>query len=538
MKRTPHGMVGRERSQEELRREIAALEAQVAAKRAPYDAEISRIDGELRDLVAEVLKTATPEVVLSLERLAAIRKESLHMTVAMVMREEVSAEQMSACLSPKCREVADALRAEWGIDEREACYRAMYKDPCGYAYQGYVLGLVNDEVKAKPGSESLIPEAISKAMAQGGVKIGTILSRLKEELSPTTLATVIKEICKVAKVIPGVLNGSPIIAESALQEILERAAQAEAELQAAIAKKKAELARRELEAAFLKAAAEFRRLKPWTRRLFQFVLDLRLLEPGWGEVRVEVKADPVELRVTVPEFEEPRALPYLDEPWAEIPDIAGRAPGEKGALALDRFLRLYLCAMLAVIDLLTREVRLVDRKREVKKKIHPEKCIPPITYDYRPVIYAPRTLTVVRDRQIEVAMERALEERERKEAEQRAKEEAARARATQEAEEAAKAEGAMKDAIERLNAAPRPMVKHLVACHIRRVRMSVRHQLELAQMMAKGWTPIDREGQEIPFPKSGEYTIIRDSVRGSVEPAVVSRGVVTSLIGEVARAKA
>lgn len=184
------------------------------------------------------------------------------------------------------------------------------------------------------------------------------------------------------------------------------------------------------------------------------------------------------------------------------------------------------CAMLAVIDLLTHEVRVVDQKREInRKKIRPEKGLPPITYSYRPVIYAPKQVTVVRDRQIEVAQDREKQRREeeaRKESERHAK---------QEALASGNADQAVADEIARLNATHRPRAKHLVPCHIRRVPMSLRHQLDLARAMADGWTPVDKAGREIPFPKDGAYTIVRDHVRGCVEPEVVSRGALTAMLG-------
>lgn len=613
-------------------------------------AERERLSGELEALVGEMLEHATPNVVESLVRLAASRGKVIHETVGDVIAERVPTEQMVACLSPECRATADALKAEWGIDEREACYRAMYKDPCGHAYQGYILGTVeNAEGRRKarikkpdggmpieattevfePGEDGLpVVEGLSRedalrrmlalesdemvatrlnltadratqrelwgalplerrnqvsarmmidqlrcsgimnatradlapwgkqlyeagwpgeeidavfdlvehhfanlahAREQGYIPTETIAARLRDKLSPATQDMFLRELEAHATTFSDTMPGEPLISETALREILLRVERAEAELQEALAKRRAEQERRDLEAAFLKAAAEFRRLKPWTRRLFPFVLDLRLLEPEWPEVRVEVKAEPPELSVTLPGIDEPFPMFGLENPFEDISDFVSSLPPDD--LTTTLALQVYLCAMLAVIDLLTREIRLVERKREVKKRIHPEKCVPPMTYNYRPVVYAPRTITIAKhDRQIDVAMERAREERERKEAERLARE-------AQKAQEEAQAQAEVEREIARLNAAPRPRVKHLVACHIRRVRMSVRHQLDLARMMANGWTPIDKEGHEIPFPRAGEYTIVRDCIKGTLEPEVVSRRVVTTLIGALADVK-
>lgn len=387
--------------------------------------------------------------------------------------------------------------------------------------------------RGKPAQAADGPQSVEALIAR--------IARVRDYLPQETLDEIGRAVARHSKTHPDLSGDDEWIQDKDLRAILERVDLTEAERKANAAERQAH---EHLVADKKRAWSEFLRLKPWTRKLFPFRMDL----PTLGEIRVEVVADSQPgIKVTWRNGDEPeRGAEQLVDPEAGYvvifhvddadPDFKILAQQEDGAhLKLGR--RLFLdaevaltCAILAVVDLLTREIRVVERKREVRKKIRPSKHLPTISYDYRPVIYAPKTVTVVRDRQIEVAQDRLRQEREREAAERAAK-------AAQEAQEAARvAAEAQADAeaeIARLNAQPRPRVKHLVPCHIRRVRMSVKHQLELARMMAGGWTPIDKEGNEIPFPRNGEYTIIRDQIRGSVEPEVVSRGALNAIVGSL-----
>lgn len=555
-----------------------------------YRSEIAKLN---RELDADVKNLeVTPQVRLSLGDLARLRQSSFARAVADVMSEVVPPDQIVACLSPECRQVADDLMAEWGIDETEAAYRAMYRDPCGVRYKDHVLGTVDDgsgkPVKAriyhpKEGAIEATSEAVDSGdglpIAEGYTRedalrrwaetatddeisdqiagndltnddVNLIFSTVGEEraLAVTKghyIRCIQQEGCKTVNQAREVLKRWEskrlhLADQPLFTKIVPSVLAWFESLEQRLASNHAEQSRRDLEAAFLKAAAEFRRIKPWTRRLFPFVLDLRLIHPDCSDVRVEVLASQSGATLGADYGDDYTAI-YRD--YGHIghdirvgdpdPMVAVGDYGETEHFWEDRHLRgnelatsrkVILCAMLAVIDLLTREVRLVDKKREVKKKIHPEKCVPPITYNYRPVIYAPKTITVTRTAREIAAEDRAKQKREAIEAERIARQQALEA-----AQRAAEDQTAAEE-IERLAAQPRPRVKHLVPCHIRRVHMSLKQQFRLAQMMATGWTPIDAEGREIPFPKDGNYTIVMDHIRGSVEPEVVSRRALTAML--------
>lgn len=261
------------------------------------------------------------------------------------------------------------------------------------------------------------------------------------------------------------------------------------------------------------------KLSPWARALFPFYLDLKPLGiEEVGRVRVEVfqesRREAMSLGVRV-EFQDltDAAYGYQIEAWeaqsnrgvlltagVRFKDLATEDIQARGDR---RWLTVLTCAFAAITDLLTREIKLVERKKAVDKRIVAHKGLPGIRIDYNPILYAPRVKRVqVGDGNIQRRMEER--ERERQEQEQRDREEA-----------------------ERL---ARQKVKHRVASFRRNLppgrTMSLKQRKRLLELEANNVIPVDAMGNVIPAPgPSDNYTIVLEHERGNLDPEVVSKHV-------------
>lgn len=225
-------------------------------------------------------------------------------------------------------------------------------------------------------------------------------------------------------------------------------------------------------------------LNPWDRHLVPFKLDMTLCKKvklGMLHVTLESEPNGIDSLVVTSKKDNWWARFTVDPQLAE-PSLTSDLKESKRSAAIVGL----TAALLAIYDLLTREIQYVGGGRPVRKTLSRDSGIARARIDYDPIIYAPKTITVRVDPKPEPPAETAAEKAERER---------------------------------------RERVKHRVPAFRRNRRMSVKQQKRLLELMAQGYEPIDRFGKPIPFPKNGEYTIVLEHERGTLEPEVVSRSV-------------